>query len=217
MQTGGSLPSTNYLFLGDYVDRGKNSVEVLAYLLALKVKFPKNVWLLRGNHETRDICRQYGFFEECTARYPQSMWERFNDVFLWLPIAAVISERIFCVHGGISPDLTNLSQISTLRRPLDIPSRGLLSDLVWSDPSLEFDRWKLSERGTSYTYGETVVDEREPMERNSPSALNTDRLPQDGEWKGERASRTRFAGGKRALHDSDFCLYLEAANLGCFP
>jgi serine/threonine-protein phosphatase PP1 catalytic subunit len=159
LKIGGSLPTTSYLFLGDYVDRGKNSIEVLAYLLALKIKYPKNLWLLRGNHETRDICKQYGFFDEVTARFPQSLWERFNDVFLWLPIAAVISERIFCVHGGISSELTNLSQIGALRRPLDIPSRGLLSDLLWADPSVDFDKWHESERGTSFTYGETVVDD----------------------------------------------------------
>jgi serine/threonine-protein phosphatase PP1 catalytic subunit len=159
MKTGGIPPATNYLFLGDYVDRGKNSIEVMAYLLALKVKYPKNLWLLRGNHETRDISRQYGFFEECTLRYHQSLWDKFNDVFLWLPIVAVISGRIFCVHGGISPELTSLNQIAQLRRPLDIPAHGLLSDLLWSDPSLESDEWRESARGTSYTYGESAVDD----------------------------------------------------------
>lgn len=152
-------PNTNYLFLGDYVDRGKNSIETLTLLLCMKIKYPANVWLLRGNHETPDISRSYGFFAECASRYNQSLWEKFNEVFMYLPIAAVISDRIFCVHGGLSPLLTDISQISSLKRPLEIPEFGLLTDLLWADPSPDHLGFKESERGTSYTFGYDVVDE----------------------------------------------------------
>ncbi|EAX93238.1 Serine/threonine protein phosphatase PP1 isozyme 3, putative [Trichomonas vaginalis G3] len=158
IKMGGNPGTTNYLFMGDYVDRGKNSVETFTYLLCLKVKYPNNFWLLRGNHETREISRLYGFYDECVANYSQDVWAKFTDVFDYLPIAAVISERIFCVHGGLSPELRELSQISKLTRPIRIPESGLLADLLWADPSNEHNGWRPSERGTSYSYGPDVVD-----------------------------------------------------------
>lgn len=158
LNLGGRMPETSYLFLGDYVDRGKNSIETFSLLLALKVKYPHNIWLLRGNHETAEISRQYGFFAECASRYNQALWQRFTEVFRWLPLAAIISDRIFCVHGGLSPELTNLTQISKLQRPLDIPEAGMLTDILWSDPSNDHNGYHESERGTSYTYGPDVVN-----------------------------------------------------------
>lgn len=152
-------PNSSYLFLGDYIDRGKCSIETLSFLLCMKVKYPSNIWLLRGNHETPEISRLYGFFGECATRYNQNLWDKFNDVFRYLPIAAIISDRIFCVHGGLSPLLEDLSQISSLKRPLDIPSSGLLVDLLWADPSPDHYGFQESERGTSYTFGCDVVDE----------------------------------------------------------
>ena len=77
LDKGGKPPSANYLFLGDYVDRGRNSIETFTLLLALKVKYPENVWLLRGNHETPEISRLYGFFTECTERYSKALWDKF--------------------------------------------------------------------------------------------------------------------------------------------
>lgn len=158
LDKGGKPPSANYLFLGDYVDRGRNSIETFTLLLALKVKYPDNVWLLRGNHETPEISRLYGFFTECTERYSKALWDKFIEVFKYLPLAAVISDRIFCVHGGLSPRLNDLRDISSLSRPLNIPDTGLLCDILWSDPSPEHSGFRESERGTSFTYGEDVVD-----------------------------------------------------------
>jgi serine/threonine-protein phosphatase PP1 catalytic subunit len=100
-----------------------------------------------------------GFYNECVERYRAELWERFTDVFMWLPLAAIISERIFCVHGGLSPELHDLNQLTKLTRPLAIPSRGLLADLLWSDPDPEQSNWAKSDRGTSFTYGETVVED----------------------------------------------------------
>lgn len=158
LEMGGMPPETNYLFLGDYVDRGKNSVEVFTLLMCLKVKYPNNFWLIRGNHETRDISRLYGFFNECSMNYTSDLWSKYCDVFEYLPLAAVISERIFCVHGGLSPELKDLSQISRLSRPIRIPDQGLLADLVWADPSNEHTGYRSSERGTSYSFGYDVAD-----------------------------------------------------------
>jgi serine/threonine-protein phosphatase PP1 catalytic subunit len=159
MKAGGRPPETSYLFLGDYVDRGHNSVETLSYLLALKIKYPKKIWLLRGNHETTEISRLYGFLAECGIRYSHSLWEKYTEVFRWLPLAAVISERIFCVHGGLSPELTDVQDIARLARPLDIPDQGMLTDLLWADPSNEHMGFMPSERGTSYTFGSDKVEE----------------------------------------------------------
>jgi serine/threonine-protein phosphatase PP1 catalytic subunit len=164
-QRTGLPPATSYLFLGDYVDRGRNSIETISFLLALKVKYPKYIWLLRGNHETPDLSRLYGFEEECAERYPGSgLFDKFNEVFRWLPLAAVAGEGIFCVHGGLSPDLVSLDQIRAQQRPLDIPEDGLLSDLLWADPNTEHVGYEESERGTSYTFGADVV--REFLNRN---------------------------------------------------
>lgn len=153
INSSGKPPETKYLFLGDYVDRGRHSIETFTILLAMKVRYPDSVYLLRGNHETEDISRLYGFFAECASRYNQALWERFNEVFLYLPLAAVISKRIFCVHGGLSPKLENLDQIRAIKRPLVIPEHGMLADLLWADPSNEHQGFVESERGTSYTFG----------------------------------------------------------------
>ena len=155
---GGSPSTTSYLFLGDYVGRGSNSIETIAYLFAMKIKYPENVWLLRGNHETDEISRTDGFYHEFLDRRIEDTWYSFTEAFRWLPIAAVIGRRIFCVHGGISPELKSLTQIEKLKRPLDLPDEGLVADLLWSDPAPEGDGWQENDRGTSVTYGPDVVD-----------------------------------------------------------
>jgi serine/threonine-protein phosphatase PP1 catalytic subunit len=157
-EIGGSPAAVPYVFLGDYVDRGPNSIEVIAYLFSMKVKFPERMCLLRGNHETAEQA-DADFFNEFKARQIETTWYAMIDVFRWLPIAAVVGRRIFCVHGGISPDLKNLSQIEALKRPLDISEQGLLLDLLWSDPAPSGNGWQESERGTSWAYGPDVVDD----------------------------------------------------------
>lgn len=106
---GGFPPEANYLFLGDYVDRGKQSLETICLLLAYKIKYPENFFLLRGNHECASINRIYGFYDECKRRYNIKLWKTFTDCFNCLPIAAIIDEKIFCCHGGLSPDLQVIS------------------------------------------------------------------------------------------------------------
>lgn len=112
--TAGDIESYDYLFLGDYVDRGAHSLETICLLMALKVKFPEKIHMLRGNHEDKFINMAFGFAEECSSRIgedpgePDSVFQKINEMFDWLPLAAVIDERIVCLHGGIGSTLITL-------------------------------------------------------------------------------------------------------------
>lgn len=153
----GFPPTSNYLFLGDYVDRGKQSLETILLLLCYKLKFPENFFLLRGNHESANVTRVYGFYDECKRRTNVKIWKTFIDTFNTLPLAAVVANKIFCVHGGLSPSLQHLEDIENITRPTDVPDYGLLNDLLWSDPAdMEAD-WESNERGVSYCFGKKVI------------------------------------------------------------
>ncbi|XP_058222844.1 serine/threonine-protein phosphatase PP1 isoform X4 [Rhododendron vialii] len=156
---GGYPPVANYLFLGDYVDRGKQSIETICLLLAYKIKYKENFFLLRGNHECASINRIYGFYDECKRRFNVRLWKTFTDCFNCLPVAALIDEKILCMHGGLSPDLKNLDQISNIARPVDVPDQGLICDLLWADPDKDIEGWGENDRGVSYTFGADKVSE----------------------------------------------------------
>ena len=147
----------NYLFLGDYVDRGKQSLETVSLLLCYKIKYPEKVTLLRGNHESSVTNRIYGFYDECKRRYNIRLWKAFTDLFNYLPVAALIDDKILCMHGGLSPDLKNIQSIQDISRPTDIPDQGLLCDLLWSDPDKEAVDYDENDRGVSVIFGEKVV------------------------------------------------------------
>ncbi|KAJ1962508.1 serine/threonine protein phosphatase Pzh1 [Dipsacomyces acuminosporus] len=153
----GYPPHCNYLFLGDYVDRGKQSLETILLLMCFKIKYPDNFFLLRGNHECASVTRVYGFYDECKRRCNVKVWKSFINTFNALPIAAVVASKIFCVHGGLSPDLISMDQIRQLARPCDVPDHGVLNDLLWSDPSDTAADWEENERGVSYCFGKTVI------------------------------------------------------------
>ncbi|XP_032583029.1 serine/threonine-protein phosphatase alpha-2 isoform [Drosophila sechellia] len=154
---GGYPPASNYLFLGDYVDRGKQSIETMCLLLAYKIKYPENFFLLRGNHESAGINRIYGFYDECKRRYTIKLWRTFVDCYSCMPVSAIVDEKIFCCHGGLSPDLLNMNQIGQLARPCDVPDKGLLCDLLWSDPDPKIMGWSDNDRGVSVTFGADIV------------------------------------------------------------
>ena len=147
-EIGGFPPESNYIFLGDYVDRAKQSIEVIALALCYKYKYPRNFFLLRGNHECASLNRIYGFYDECKRKYSVKLWKIFSDCFNCLPVAAVVGDKIFCCHGGISPDLIKLGDIHRIVRPTEIADDGLMADLLWSDPA-EHNGW---EENTRYVY-----------------------------------------------------------------
>jgi len=152
-RTGGQVPDTNYIFMGDFVDRGHYSVETFCLLLALKARYPDQVTLLRGNHESRQITQVYGFFDECMQKYSEpTAWKYCIQVFDLLNTAAVIDGRIFCVHGGLSPGINEVDQIRALDRNREVPADGPLCDLLWSDPE-EIDYWQPSPRGGGCLFG----------------------------------------------------------------
>jgi serine/threonine-protein phosphatase 4 catalytic subunit len=133
---GGDIPNVPYLFLGDFVDRGFNSVETFLLLLAYKVRYPDLVTLIRGNHECRQITQVYGFYDECLRKYGSlNVWRYCTDVFDYLSLAAIVNDSLFCVHGGLSPSINDsIDEIRSLDRKQEIPHDGSMCDLMWSDP-----------------------------------------------------------------------------------
>ncbi len=157
---GGDCPGTNYLFMGDFVDRGFYSVETFLLLLALKVRYPDRMFLIRGNHESRQITQVYGFYDECLRKYGSvNVWRYCTDIFDYLALAALIDGRVFCVHGGLSPTISSLDQIRAIDRKQEVPHDGGMCDLLWSDPEeLEPGTgWGLSPRGAGYLFGGDVT------------------------------------------------------------
>ncbi|CAN6557349.1 unnamed protein product [Malus baccata var. baccata] len=138
--TAGDIAYIDYLFLGDYVDRGQHSLETITLLLALKVEYPQNVHLIRGNHEAADINALFGFRIECIERMGERdgiwAWHRINRLFNWLPLAALIEKKIICMHGGIGRSINHVEQIENLQRPITMEAGSIvLMDLLWSDPT----------------------------------------------------------------------------------
>lgn len=155
---GGPVPHTNYLFLGDYVDRGPFSVETITLLALLKLRHPERMTLLRGNHESRQITQVYGFYAECFRKFGSSqIWSHFTELFDYLPIAALVGGSILAVHGGLSPSIHHLDQIRILDRFAEIPHDGPLADLMWSDPDPDKSGFVISPRGAGYVFGQDVV------------------------------------------------------------
>ncbi|OZC11063.1 Ser/Thr phosphatase family protein [Onchocerca flexuosa] len=155
---GGKSPDTNYLFMGDYVDRGYYSVETVSLLVCLKVRYKERVTILRGNHESRQITQVYGFYDECLRKYGNSnVWKYFTDLFDYFPLTALVDGQIFCLHGGLSPSIDSLDHIRALDRLQEVPHEGPMCDLLWSDPD---DRggWGISPRGAGYTFGQDISE-----------------------------------------------------------
>jgi serine/threonine-protein phosphatase 6 catalytic subunit len=156
---GGEIPNTRYIFMGDFVDRGHNSVETFQYLLCLKALYPDCITLLRGNHESRQITQVYGFYEECVKKYGNANpWKYCVEVFDFLNLAALVDGKVFCVHGGLSPALRTIDQIQILERVQEIPHEGPYCDLMWSDPE-DITDWAISPRGAGYLFGSKATKE----------------------------------------------------------
>ena len=157
---GGDPARTSYLFLGDYVDRGYYSIETFALLLAYKVRYPTTFFLLRGNHESKQVNKMYGFYEEILQRFGHpGIYKACNEIFDLLPLAAVINNDIFCVHGGLSPKLPLVEGIQLFPRSTDIPQTGPYSDILWSDPDDSIQEWGINQRGAGFLFGSKPVEE----------------------------------------------------------
>lgn len=165
-EVGGDCPNTNYLFLGDFVDRGYFSLETVLLVIVLKIRYPDRINLLRGNHESRQTTQIYGFYEECLRKYKSSeVWRIVTDLFDFLPIGCLIDDSILCLHGGLSPLISsigqvrtfdqNLFQIASLDRFQEVPHDGAMCDLLWSDPEdcPGWEGWNESPRGAGCVFG----------------------------------------------------------------
>uniref|UniRef100_A0A915PE19 Serine/threonine-protein phosphatase n=1 Tax=Setaria digitata TaxID=48799 RepID=A0A915PE19_9BILA len=160
----GTPPEQNFLFLGDYVDRCKKGLEVVMLLFCFKVKYPDKVNLLRGNHECTKMNRTYGFYQECKRLRTTSVWKSFQKAFNELPLCANVSNRLVCMHGGISPLIHGWHSLRNLKKPrsqMDCDS-GLALDLMWSDPDTDpcakgFTPNKV--RNASWMFGQDMIKE----------------------------------------------------------
>ncbi|KAJ3302121.1 Serine/threonine-protein phosphatase 4 catalytic subunit [Kappamyces sp. JEL0829] len=162
LKVGGKCPDTNYLFMGDFVDRGFYSVETFLLLLALKVRYPDRITLIRGNHESRQITQVYGFYDECLRKYGSvNVWRYCCEIFDYLSLSALIDDKIFCVHGGLSPSVNTLDQVRIIDRKQEVPHEGPMCELLWSDPD-DIEGWGLSPRGAGYLFGGDVVEKVRP-------------------------------------------------------
>lgn len=142
-----------FVFLGDYVDRGHYSYEVISLLFTMKLLFPNRVLLLRGNHENQDVTEIYGFKDECLSKSSKAVYRSFLESFRTLPLCAILNYRVFCVHGGISQYIKTIAQINEINRFCEIPDSGPMMDLLWADPDEEVDEFEESDRGDTYRFG----------------------------------------------------------------
>lgn len=130
------------VFLGNYINRGAYNLEVLAYLLTLKINFENQIVLLRGNHETRQMAEAFQFKKECLEKYDQETYEKIMELFDFMPLACVINKLYLCVHGGIPKDTTEIADIEKLERFKEPEREGPISDILWSDPCEDDDKVK---------------------------------------------------------------------------
>ncbi|EGR29418.1 serine threonine-protein phosphatase 4 catalytic subunit, putative [Ichthyophthirius multifiliis] len=173
-KNGGLCPDINYLFLGDYVNRGHHSIETIIFLFALKIKYSDRITLLRGNHESKIITQVFGFYDECLRKYGSlNVWRYITEVFEYMTISALIDDKIFCTHGGIASDVKNLddvniysfiniqkkTKIRQLDRVKEIPAQGEMCELLWNDPEENTKGFKENQRGHGKTFGQDVFNQ----------------------------------------------------------
>ncbi|KAH0795010.1 Ser/Thr protein phosphatase [Histomonas meleagridis] len=143
-----------YVFLGDLIDRGEFSIETLIIVFLLKVLFPTRVFIIRGNHEFATLCSQCGFLSQMFAFFGDMLLYYLSiQTFEYIPLAALIDKQILCIHGGLDPNLNNVDQIRSVKRPISEFTGDFIDSLVWSDPTDNIDDFEVSSRGSGYTFG----------------------------------------------------------------
>ena len=190
----GFPPYSRFLFLGDYVDRGQHSVQVISLLLCLKVKFQEHFFLIRGNHESMNTTSYYGFRQELLRKYrSEIVYSLFAELFDSMPIAAVIGDSVFCVHGGLAEGAMTLDEISKINRFAEIPASGPLCDLLWADPMQGDGDFGPSKRRAGRTWGSRIT--KRFLERNKLSMIvRAHEVVQNGyEYSHERKVLTVFS------------------------
>jgi serine/threonine-protein phosphatase 5 len=157
-QLNGMPSETNpYLFNGDFVDRGSFSYEVIMTMFALKLLYPRHFHLTRGNHESITMNEIYGFKGEVAAKVDPNVFGLFSEAFNWLPLAACIGNKVLVVHGGLfSEDGVKLDDIRKINRNQQPPEKGLMGELMWSDPMQTPGRAP-SKRGVALSFGPDVT------------------------------------------------------------
>lgn len=156
----GDPKDKNYVFLGNYINTSENSLECLCLLLAYKIKYKNTFNLLRGHYDAEFMCKAYGFEKECQEKTTKNIYEQITALLDCLPLASTLDDKIFLVHGGISPQLKTLDQIEGIQRPIVVPKEGLVCDLIWSDPDKDMkDDWSKNSRGAGQIFGEKPLNE----------------------------------------------------------
>jgi serine/threonine-protein phosphatase 2B catalytic subunit len=163
LEVGGPPATTKYLFLGDFVDRGCFSVEVILLLYAIKLNYPDTTYLLRGNHECRQMTSFFNFRKECLIKFDLDVYESFMNSFDALPLACIVNGKFIALHGGIGPELRSLEDINSINRFSEPPKQGNLCDMLWADP-VDTEDGKTQDRfvqngvrGCSYFYNYEAV------------------------------------------------------------
>lgn len=158
---GGNPESSKYLFLGDYVDRGIYGIEIIMTLFCLKIAYPNSVFLLRGNHECRQMTSYHNFRDECLQKYDQEIYDLLMESFDRFPVGAIINGQFLAVHGGISPEFKNVMDLNRVERFKEPPQLGALCDVLWADPVdnetglQQLDWMPNGSRGCSFYFGFT--------------------------------------------------------------
>nr|QBC17552.1 calcineurin [Neurospora crassa] len=194
-EVGGDPAETRYLFLGDYVDRGYFSIECVLYLWALKIHYPKTLWLLRGNHEYRHLTDYFTFKLECKHKYSEAIYEACMESFCCLPLAAIMNKQFLCIHGGLSPELHTLDDIRNIDRFREPPTQGLMCDILWADPLEDFSQEKTTNffvhnhiRGCSYFFSYSTTCHF--LEKNNLLSIIRAHEAQDAGYRMYRKTRT---------------------------
>lgn len=221
------------LFLGDYVDRGFFSAEVYLYLMLLKSHYPDNIYLLRGNHECKRMTKYFTFKTECMYKYNLQIYERFLKSFMVLPIAAVVQEKAFCAHGGISPHLKKIRDLNYINRFKEIEYSGVFCDIFWADPHTFYNTrmgnvWEFNQKrrcSVQYNYQnvveflennslETIIRGHEVQEsgyqifkgyRGRPSVVTVFSAPKYCDAYQNLGAYIEFNGGIAAIRQFDAC------------